>query len=103
MREVPRRKPLLRGAFEDASGRIWLQRSAEAFRIPPEVKYFDRRGEVKVSWGEPVSLVAFDSTGALLGEITFPLRSKVAIGAQHAWVVTPGELDVPVIARYRLP
>lgn len=103
VREIPRRKPLLRGAFEDASGRIWLQRTAEGFRIPPEVKYFDRRGEVKVSWGEPVSLVAFDSTGALLGEIVFPLRSKVAIGSQYAWVVTPGELDVPVIARYRLP
>jgi hypothetical protein len=103
VREVPRKKPLLRSAFEDASGRIWLQRSAEAFRIPPEVKYWDRRGEVKVSWGEPVSLVAFDSTGALLGEIVFPLRSKVAIGAQYAWVVTPGELGVPVIARYRLP
>jgi hypothetical protein len=103
VREVPRRKPLLRWAFEDNSGRIWLQRSAEAFRIPPEVKYFDFRGKVEVSWGEPVSLVAFDSTGALLGEIVFPLRSKVAIGAQYAWVVTPGDLDVPVIARYRLP
>jgi len=103
VREVPRQKPLLRAAFEDAVGRIWLRRSAEAFRIPPETKYFDLRGKVEVSWGEPVSLVAFDSTGALLGEIVFPLRSKVAIGAQYAWVVTPGESDVPVVARYRLP
>ncbi|MCC7000692.1 MAG: hypothetical protein IT357_00950 [Gemmatimonadaceae bacterium] len=103
VREVPRQKPLLRWVFEDASGRIWLQRSAEAFRIPPETKYFDFRGKVEVSWGEPLRLVAFDSSGALLGEIEFPLRSKVAIGAQHAWVVTLGELDVPVVARYRLP
>ncbi|MFN0099927.1 MAG: hypothetical protein ACKVS7_14740 [Gemmatimonadaceae bacterium] len=103
VREVLRQKPLLRAAFEDALGRIWLRRSADAFRIPPETKYFDFRGKVEVSWGEPVSLVAFDSTGALLGEIVFPLRSKVAIGAQHAWVVTPGELDVPVIVLYRLP
>lgn len=102
-REVPRRKVLVRHAFEDPSGRIWLRRTSEAVPIPPQTKFWDRRGEVRVSWGEPARLIAIRGDGVLLGELHMPVRASFAIGLRNAWAAVPESLDVPVLYRYDLP
>lgn len=101
-RTVPERKQLVRGAFEDLDGRIWLERSGEAVRIPPRTKYWDRRGEVKVSWADSLHLAGFAPDGAFLGEVTFPPFARVGIVGGHAWAIVPGADDIPTLVKYRI-
>lgn len=105
---VPEMKLPARGpAWPDVDGRIWISKSTTAKKIPPKVvaSCFNQTVGSKsfsATYEEPPAYVAFQTDGAMLGEVRFPLRARVTFVGNFAWALVPDEDDVPTLIKYRL-
>lgn len=106
-RMVPDVKPRARsGGIIDVDGRIWIPKSTTALRIPAKVlsSCFNASGSFKfeVTHEEPPAFAAFLADGTYLGEVRFPLRSRVTFTGDNAWALVPDADDVMTLVKYRL-
>lgn len=100
--QIPTRKALSIEPTIDITGRIWVRRTAIAERIPPKVKYWGSGvGQVHTTFEEPPRYSGFERDGAYLGDVQFPVGSKVSFVGSEAWAVLEGATGEPVLVKYR--
>jgi hypothetical protein len=106
-RSVALEKPLSGALSTDLDGRIWISRRAPGQVIAPEMKYWGMmvngtRRELTTSYAEPTHAVVFDSLGTLLGELQFPIRTRVSAVGSTIWATQVDESGESHLVKYRL-
>ncbi|MEO5824966.1 MAG: 6-bladed beta-propeller [Gemmatimonadales bacterium] len=104
---IPERKPAVRDMVVDQNGRVWLRRSAPSIRVAPRPGAFQRPKAPPPpprNFAEPQVWVAFTIGGTYLGEVHFPLGTRIkAFGRDIAWGVVLSGDDEPQLVKYRIP
>ena len=105
---VPEFKVPAQPALIDVSGRIWIRKNVASQRVDPYCMraYSDSRGDtclLKGNYFDPPVFVAFQVDGAYLGEVRFPLRSRMmAFVGDFAWGIVRNADDEQLLVKYRI-
>jgi hypothetical protein len=105
---VPEFKVPAQPAFVDVSGRIWIRKSVASQRVDPYCMSArsDFRGDtclLKGNYYDPPVFVAFQVDGTYLGEVRFPLRSRMmAFVGDFAWGIVRSADDEQLLVKYRI-
>jgi uncharacterized membrane protein len=59
--------------------------------------------ELTTSFAEPTHMVVFDSLGTLLGELQFPIRTRVSAVGSVIWAAQITNDGESHLVKYRLP
>jgi hypothetical protein len=101
--KVPRTKPPVRGwAFADLAGRIWIQRSTVAVRVPPRVVAMAGTRSISAIYAEPWVFAVFEQDGTYLGDVRFPVGARLTVGGSTAWAIVEDSSGVPELVKYRV-
>lgn len=71
-------------------------------RVSPRVLFYGGGTKIESSWDEPLRFATFDTKGALLNEVLFPVRGLVSFVGDFAWVLSPDDDDVPQLIKYKI-
>lgn len=101
-------KPRATDVSTDLAGRVWVRRSSTAQIVPDRMKYWtaSRGGATRVittQFAEPPTFTVFDSTGALLGDLTLPIDAMVSGTHDVVWAIEADSGGSPLLVRYPLP
>ena len=101
-------KPHATDLSTDLAGRVWVRRSATAQLVPDRMKYWtvSRDGATRVittQFAEPPAFTVFDSTGVLLGDLTFPIDAMVSGTHDVVWAIEADASGSALLVRYPLP
>lgn len=101
---LPEFKPVFRGLWVDQSGRIWVHRYVPAVRIRSSQEQVPAQGTPpSLEWREPPVWDVVDRTGAFLGTVRLPFRTRpVAATGDLLWTIQQGELGEDYLVRYRI-
>jgi hypothetical protein len=104
---VPDTKPAYRFIFAGLDGTVWVQphTSAVKFEPPPRDPAIaaDPAAPPQRTWREPVVYDAFDTSGAYLGQLPVPERTRLVwFNGSEIWAVQQGEFDEQYLVRFRL-
>ena len=109
---IPRNKPLLKALDVDQEGRIWVQRYAEAIRVPVTEGEKALIEEARRMFGgdppppqeyrERMVFDVVDADGRYLGEVRFPYWNSrlVAAKGKRLWVIQTGEYGEHYVVQY---
>lgn len=103
--QPPAQKPFYRQVHVAGDGRLWVQTSQPARRVPPEPDAEpDAQGRPPLDqWPEPVVYDVFEADGSFLGTVRTPERfTLLAMRGDHVWGTVRDEYDVQYVTRYRI-
>jgi hypothetical protein len=99
---IPEFKPPARASRVDIDGRVWIGRSTTSKKIPPTLLASCGNFKAEVTFDEPPAFAGFLQDGTYLGEVRFPVRTRVSFVGNYAWAILPDADDVPTLVKYRL-
>jgi len=103
--QPPATKPYFRDVRTGDDGRIWVQRSQPATKLPPDPDARPHPAGLPAldRYVEPVVWDVFEEDGTLFGTVSMPDRFRpLVFQGDHVWGVLRDELDVMYVVRLRL-
>lgn len=101
----PAEKPVFKQLRTGTDGRLWVQTSQPAVRVPPEPDAEpDAQGRPPLdTWTEPAVYDVFEADGSFLGTVRFPERfTPHVFDGDRVWGVSYDEYDVQYVTRWRV-
>lgn len=104
---IPSTKPAFKTIHVGQDGRLWVQVSQPAERIPDdEIEESDDDEIPPQRWREPIAYDLFEPDGRYLGRVhapsNFSLFPEPVFRGDHVWAVVRGEFDEPYVTRFRI-
>ena len=104
---VPEIKPNFTRFHIDIDGRIWLRRNVRSVSSPPHTPIPGPRNKPPppmLTFADPVVWSAFDPDGTYLGDIRFPLGTRVlGFTRDIAWGVVKDQDDQESLVKFKMP
>lgn len=103
---VPATKLPALGGTVDIDRRIWISIASTSERVSPRMgaSCGGKSGAkvYKLSYEQRPVFAAFQADGTYLGEVRFPMRSRVTFVGNTAWAIVPDADDAQVLVKYKL-